>query len=90
MADLLVNGSAKNPASPGRDLPLELLEAGWRKFYSKREQRPYFFNKFTNQSLWDEPTLEVMISLCLKTFPSQNFTILAKLFYKFMKCASKT
>lgn len=62
MADTHVNGSADGPAashSPGRDLPPELVAAGWRKFYSKREQRHYYFNKFTNQSLWDEPTMGV-------------------------------
>ncbi|XP_067935307.1 mRNA (2'-O-methyladenosine-N(6)-)-methyltransferase-like [Watersipora subatra] len=58
MEDTRANGFNSSPAhSPGRDLSSQLLEAGWRKFFSKREQRPYFFNKFTNQSLWDEPTL---------------------------------
>lgn len=56
MAEPSVNGASHAPASPGRDLPQELLDAGWRKFYSKREQRPYYFNKFTNQSLWDPPS----------------------------------
>ena len=60
MEDTRANGFNSSPAhSPGRDLSPQLLEAGWRKFFSKREQRPYFFNKFTNQSLWDEPTLGV-------------------------------
>ncbi|XP_013402356.1 phosphorylated CTD-interacting factor 1-like [Lingula anatina] len=35
------------------ELPMELLQAGWRRFWSKREGRPYYFNKLTNQSLWD-------------------------------------
>ena len=34
-----------------------ILQAGWRKFWSKREQRPYFFNKLTNESMWDMPTI---------------------------------
>ncbi|PAA53478.1 hypothetical protein BOX15_Mlig032164g2 [Macrostomum lignano] len=38
------------------DLSEELLAAGWRKFWSKRENRPYYFNKLTNQSLWEPPT----------------------------------
>lgn len=53
------------PISPGpmspdpvHDLPVELLQAGWRRFWSKREQRPYFFNKLTNESLWEMPQLE--------------------------------
>nr|CAD7426340.1 unnamed protein product [Timema monikensis] len=29
------------------DLPPELLQQGWRKFWSKRENRPYFWNKLT-------------------------------------------
>lgn len=52
------------PLSPGpispdpvHDLPVELLQAGWRRFWSKREQRPYFFNKLTNESLWEMPQL---------------------------------
>ncbi|XP_021342973.1 phosphorylated CTD-interacting factor 1-like [Mizuhopecten yessoensis] len=49
--------SPQQPMSPDpvHDLPEELLLAGWRKFWSKREQRPYFFNKNTNESLWDQP-----------------------------------
>lgn len=42
---------------PVHDLPPELLQAGWRKFWSKRENRPYFFNKVTNESLWEMPRL---------------------------------
>ena len=47
------------PGSPDpvHDLPQALLDVGWRKFWSKREGRPYFFNKTTNQSLWEMPTL---------------------------------
>ncbi|KAF7491973.1 hypothetical protein SSS_04848 [Sarcoptes scabiei] len=37
------------------DLPQELLHQGWRKFWSKREERPYFFNKVTNESVWEMP-----------------------------------
>lgn len=44
-------------ADPVHDLPPELLQAGWRKFWSKRENRPYFFNKLTNESLWEMPRL---------------------------------
>ncbi|KAK3085841.1 hypothetical protein FSP39_009480 [Pinctada imbricata] len=42
---------------PVHDLPVELLQAGWRKFWSRREQREYYFNKNTNESLWDMPQL---------------------------------
>ncbi len=42
---------------PVHDLSVELLEAGWRRFWSKREGREYFFNKFSKQSLWEMPTL---------------------------------
>lgn len=62
MAESHTNGSSESvnrPSSPGRDLPKDLLDAGWRKYFSKREQRPYYFNKFSNQSLWEEPTLGV-------------------------------
>lgn len=35
----------------------ELVQAGWEKCWSKRESRPYYFNRFTNQSLWEMPLL---------------------------------
>uniref|UniRef100_A0A8C9VXC8 mRNA (2'-O-methyladenosine-N(6)-)-methyltransferase n=1 Tax=Scleropages formosus TaxID=113540 RepID=A0A8C9VXC8_SCLFO len=37
--------------------PDELIQAGWSKCWSKRENRPYYFNRFTNQSLWEMPVL---------------------------------
>nr|CAD7585766.1 unnamed protein product [Timema genevievae] len=40
------------------DLPPELLQQGWRKFWSKRENRPYFWNKLTGESLWETPLLK--------------------------------
>ena len=54
------------PPSPGmglppghpdmeHDLPPELLQQGWRKFWSKRENRIYFWNKATGESLWEMP-----------------------------------
>ena len=58
-----------NPNDPVHDLPLELLQAGWRKFWSKREGRPYLFNKITNQSLWEMPPLrQVNATLIHDTF----------------------
>ncbi|KAM8867279.1 mRNA (2'-O-methyladenosine-N(6)-)-methyltransferase [Synchiropus picturatus] len=44
------------PSKPP-DLPDELVQAGWSKCWSRRENRPYYFNKFTNQSLWEVPVL---------------------------------
>ena len=52
-----------NPNDPVHDLPMELLQAGWRKFWSKREGRPYLFNKITNQSLWEMPPLRQVMFL---------------------------
>ncbi|KAK7070756.1 mRNA (2'-O-methyladenosine-N(6)-)-methyltransferase [Halocaridina rubra] len=47
------------PQSAGQihetDLPPDMLAAGWRKFWSKREQRVYFWNRVTGESLWDMP-----------------------------------
>jgi len=37
------------------DLPHELLQQGWRKFWSRRENRPYFFNRANGETLWDMP-----------------------------------
>ena len=64
-------GSGMMPFSPGspqaigdpvHDLPLPLLNIGWRKFWSNREQRPYFFNKFTNESSWEMPVINAQVS----------------------------
>uniref|UniRef100_H3BHH4 mRNA (2'-O-methyladenosine-N(6)-)-methyltransferase n=2 Tax=Latimeria chalumnae TaxID=7897 RepID=H3BHH4_LATCH len=45
------------PVKLVQDLPDELVQAGWSKCWSKRENRPYYFNRFTNQSLWEMPVL---------------------------------
>lgn len=47
--------------SPGDETGLsqELIAAGWRRCWSRRENRPYFFNKNTNTSLWETPQLQV-------------------------------
>lgn len=47
------------PASPdaAHDLCPELLQQGWRKFWSKRENRLYYWNKITNESLWEMPRI---------------------------------
>lgn len=35
----------------------EQVRQGWKKFWSKRENRPYYWNKITNESLWETPVL---------------------------------
>lgn len=45
------------PGGPEHDLPPELLSAGWRKFWSKRENRWYWWNCNSGESLWDPPPL---------------------------------
>ncbi|KAM8946229.1 LOW QUALITY PROTEIN: mRNA (2'-O-methyladenosine-N(6)-)-methyltransferase [Pelodytes ibericus] len=49
--------NSPRPPRPLSDLPDELVQAGWEKCWSKRESRPYYFNRFTNQSLWEMPVL---------------------------------
>lgn len=39
----------------GEELHPDLVTQGWRKFWSKRENRPYYWNKITGESLWDMP-----------------------------------
>uniref|UniRef100_A0A1I8N1N8 WW domain-containing protein n=1 Tax=Musca domestica TaxID=7370 RepID=A0A1I8N1N8_MUSDO len=39
----------------GEELTAELVVQGWRKFWSKRENRPYYWNKITGESLWEMP-----------------------------------
>ncbi|XP_054164741.1 mRNA (2'-O-methyladenosine-N(6)-)-methyltransferase-like [Oppia nitens] len=54
-APFLSPPQSTSSADPVHDLPPELLQQGWRRFWSKREGRPYFFNKVTNESMWDMP-----------------------------------
>lgn len=46
------------------ELPLELLQQGWKKFWSKRENRPYFWNKLTGESLWEFPPMRQVCMIC--------------------------
>lgn len=46
-----------SPLAFETDLPPELLHQGWRKYWSKRENRPYFFNRNSGETLWDLPPL---------------------------------
>ena len=39
------------------DLPPELLHQGWRKFWSRRENRPYFFNRASGDTMWEMPPI---------------------------------
>ena len=39
------------------DLPPELLERGWRKYWSRRESRPYYFNVETGATVWNQPEI---------------------------------
>lgn len=49
-------GSLGSPEPlPSDDLSEELIHMGWRKYWSKRENMPYYFNKITNESLWEMP-----------------------------------
>lgn len=43
---------------PEYDLPFELTQQGWLKFWSKRENRPYFWNKLSGESLWEMPVIK--------------------------------
>ena len=62
---------------PVHDLPPELLAAGWRRFWSRREKMPYFFNKITNESRWEMPVLGlgtvIMLFICVYSAYSQHF-----------------
>ena len=49
------------------DLAEPLLQAGWRKFFSKREGRPYFYNTQTRESRWDMPSIHGTVSLGVLT-----------------------
>uniref|UniRef100_U5EVH2 Putative pdx1 c-terminal inhibiting factor 1 n=1 Tax=Corethrella appendiculata TaxID=1370023 RepID=U5EVH2_9DIPT len=42
-------------ANYAEELSAELINQGWRKFWSKRESRPYYWNKLSGESLWESP-----------------------------------
>lgn len=42
---------------PTHGVPPDLVAKGWRKFWSRREGRYYYYNKITQQSEWDLPKL---------------------------------
>lgn len=52
-----VNSNTNNGqiANADEELTPELIQQGWRKCFSKRENRYYFFNHLTNKSLWELP-----------------------------------
>ncbi|KAL0849389.1 hypothetical protein ABMA28_013690 [Loxostege sticticalis] len=61
-------GSGETPQTPGAPAPLaphlaadlhpDLLQQGWRKYWSKRENRPYFWNKLSGESMWELPAVK--------------------------------
>lgn len=48
-------GPSSSMFAMNEELPPDLVAQGWRKFWSKRENRPYFWNKVSNESLWEMP-----------------------------------
>jgi len=50
-------GPPANPSAFETDLPPELLHQGWRKFWSRRENRPYFFNRMSGDTMWEMPPI---------------------------------
>lgn len=48
-------GPSTSIYAANEELPPDLVMQGWRKFWSKRENRPYFWNKLSGESLWEMP-----------------------------------
>ena len=47
---IVVNfGPPTNPTEFETDLPSELIHRGWRKFWSQRENRPFFFHQMSGK-----------------------------------------
>jgi hypothetical protein len=42
----------REPSIDLDELSPQLIKLGWRKHFSKRENRFYFYNYLTNQSFW--------------------------------------
>ena len=75
------NSSAKNEDC--FDMHPDLLRMGWRKQFSKRENRSYYFNISTKQSVWSLKDIDFSVVsirfckffflfLCSKYFHEQN------------------
>lgn len=47
--------STNGAAADDEELTSELIAKGWRKCFSRRENRYYYFNHHTNKSLWEYP-----------------------------------
>lgn len=47
----------QNASAFETDLPPELLHQGWRKFWSRRENRPYYFNRVSGDTMWEMPPI---------------------------------
>ncbi|KOB64863.1 Uncharacterized protein OBRU01_18808, partial [Operophtera brumata] len=62
------SSSGETPQTPGAPVPLaphlaaelhpDLIQQGWRKYWSKRENRPYFWNKLSGESMWELPAVK--------------------------------
>lgn len=70
---------ANAPSLSNSNVPLdeaELLSQGWRRFWSKRENRPYYWNKLTGESLWEHPHLTAPandpLGICSPVAPNPN------------------
>ena len=51
------SGTAPDYPQMEVDLPPELLERGLRKYWSRRESRPYYFNVETGATVWNQPEI---------------------------------
>ncbi|XP_046411649.1 mRNA (2'-O-methyladenosine-N(6)-)-methyltransferase isoform X1 [Neodiprion fabricii] len=62
LAHMQQTSLASQATAPGSfidsELSTELQQQGWKKYWSKRENRPYFWNKSTGESLWVPPLLK--------------------------------
>ncbi|XP_013168370.1 PREDICTED: phosphorylated CTD-interacting factor 1 [Papilio xuthus] len=62
------SAGGETPQTPGAPVPLaqhlaadlhpDLIQQGWRKYWSKRENRPYFWNKISGESMWELPAVK--------------------------------
>lgn len=57
----IVSGQNSLAFEPEPKLTDELIKAGWTVNLSQRLSKWYFYNKFTQQSLWEMPSLQVNI-----------------------------
>ena len=59
------NSKSSSVDTDPHDVPEEYKQLGWRKCYSNREKRYYYFNKYSQESIWSLDELFELVCLLI-------------------------